>query len=669
MLRDTQLLVLTVRLLFSSRLTQSAHLITSIPAILVIAWLASRLLGVKHSWLRVIVSGFLGWLAAVGLSLVLTNDQPQSVDFTRDVYVFAIVLTMLASVLFELVAQPSALAGSAPTRIPRPLSAVRLWLRRLLRYFQLTRIAARHGLGPYLGIGRHEHDEELDSPSGLPHRITHALEDCGGMFVKLGQVLSTRRDLLPASFINELSHLQDRVSPEDPKKMRELLEAELGRPVRDAFAEIDWQPIAAASIGQAYRGRLHSGEEVVVKVQRPGIAEAVERDIQVLLQLARSVESRAPWARDYQVVQFAEEFSDRLREELDFRIEARNTVEIAANMAATPELAIPAVHQELSSTKVLVLEWLDGVSVRRTAEIETLGHDRAKLAEILMRTGVQQMLIDGVFHADPHPGNVMVLRDGRVGLIDFGAVSRLDAMQQSSLREMMVAISRRDAGLLRRGVLEVATLRRRFDDEQLERALARFIARRLGAGAVPNAAMFNELLQLFFTFGITLPPEFGTFFRALVTLEGTLTILSPGYLMIDAAQKLAEEWAKERMAPASLNELARKEVISLAPILRRLPTHLDRIATIIERRDLTARVSLFSEEADVRLVTRLANRAILTALGGITGVVAVLFLGMQGGPPFAGGTTLFHFFGYSTLFCSAVLVMRVVVAVLHDGLN
>src|SRR6266566_5277948 len=172
MLKDTQLLVLAVSLLFSSRLTQSAHLITSIPAILVIAWLASRLLGVKHSWFRVIVS-----------------------------------------VLFELIAQPSTLAGSAPTRIPRPLNAIRLWFRRLVRYLQLTRIAARHGLGPYLGIGRHEHDEEQDGASGLPHRITHALEDCGGMFVKLGQVLSTRRDLLPASFIQELSHLQDRVAP------------------------------------------------------------------------------------------------------------------------------------------------------------------------------------------------------------------------------------------------------------------------------------------------------------------------------------------------------------------------------------------------------------------------------------------------------------------------
>jgi ubiquinone biosynthesis protein len=662
--------LLALLLPFSSRLTQSAHLVTSIPAILVIAWLASRLLGVRHSWLRVILAGFAGWLGSVALSLALTQDQTQSVDFTRDVYVFAIVLTMLALLGFELLGRPGALAGaqSGLSSIPRPWRALRLRLQRLMRYLQLTRIAARHGLGGYLGFAQHAHDG-IEPEAGLAHRVTHALEDCGGMFVKLGQVLSTRRDLLPPAFVAELSHLQDRVSPEDPARMRAFLEAELGRPQDEVFADFNWEPIAAASIGQAYRARLLGGEEVVVKVQRPGVAEAVQRDVGVLQQLAGTVEARTRWGAEYRVADFVAEFCDRLVEELDFRIEARNTIEIATNLGPATDLAIPRVHQELSSARVLILEWLDGVSARQVRHIDEQGLDRQKIADALLRCSVQQMLLDGVFHADPHPGNVMVLRDGRVGLIDFGAVSRLDAMQQSSLREMMVALNRRDASGLRQGVLEVATLRQRFDDEQLERALARFMARRLGPGAAPNAAMFNDLLQLFFSFGITLPPEFGTFFRALVTLEGTLTTLAPGYLMIEATQKLAEQWARDRMAPASLREMAKDEALRLAPLLRRLPSHLDRIATIIERRDLTARVSLFSDAGDVRVVTQLVNRAILALLGGMTGLLAVLLLAMSGGPPFAGGTTLFHFFGYVTLFFSAVLIMRVVVAVLHDGLN
>ncbi|HEX2273193.1 MAG TPA: AarF/ABC1/UbiB kinase family protein [Acidimicrobiales bacterium] len=427
--------------------------------------------------------------------------------------------------------------------------------------------------------------------------------------------------------------------------------------------------MAAASIGQAHRARLRDGQPVIVKVQRPGIAEAVERDMQVLLELARSCEERAPWAAEYHVLDLAHEFADRLREELDFRIEARNAIEIAERLSAVSRVRIPRVHRELSSARVLVLEWLDGVSVRQSERIDVLGFDRAALADQLLRCCLQQMLVDGHFHADPHPGNVMVLEDGSLGLIDFGAAGRLDPMQQSSLRAMMVAVGRQDPALLRHAVLEVATLRRGFDDEQLERALARFMARHLGPGATPSAAMFNELLQLFFSFGITLPPEFSTFFRAMVTLEGTLTTLSPGYLVIDAAQAVAAEWARDQLTPGSLEQLARNELLALAPLLRRLPRHLDRLGTIAERGDLRTRVSLLGDAEDVRVVTRWVNRAVLAFLGGVVGLISVILLGVEGSPPFTGETNLYEFFGYFGLFCSTVLVLRVLVAVLHDGIN
>jgi ubiquinone biosynthesis protein len=334
-----------------------------------------------------------------------------------------------------------------------------------------------------------------------------------------------------------------------------------------------------------------------------------------------------------------------------------------------PEVHIPAIHAALSTSKVLVLERLEGVNVRQTDRIDALGLDRGHLANVLLRCSMQQMLLDGRYHADPHPGNVMVLADGRVGLIDFGAASRLDALEQASLRQMMVAMSRRDADLLRQSVLEVATLRRRFDDEQLERALARFMARRLGPGAVPNAAMFRDMMQLLFTFGIALPPEFGTFFRALITLEGTLTTLKPGYLVIDQAQKLAAEWARDRLAPTSVREMATKELLSLAPLLRRLPRQVDRLATIAARGDLQARVSLFSDAQDVRTVTRWVNRFVLALIGGIGGVISVLLIGTQGGPHFTGDTSLFQFFGYFGLFWCLVLILRVVIAVLQDGIT
>jgi ubiquinone biosynthesis protein len=647
------------------------NLVLSLPVILAIAWLSGRLLGVSRSWLGTVVAGVAGWLAALALSLAIASGDTGAPGFTRNLWVFAAVFTMSASVWVELLAKPGALARaqSGLVSVPRPLRAVRRSSRRLSRYAQITGIAVKHGFGPLLGLGQPAGDDVAQPATPAARRLRQALEECGGMVVKLGQVLSTRADLLPAGVVAELSRLQDQVAPAPPAAVRALLEAELGRPVDEVFAEFDPEPIAAASIAQAYRGRLRGGEAVVVKVQRPGIAESVDRDLLVLDELARVAETRTAWGADYHVTDLATEFADRLREELDFRLEARNATEIAAALTPADGVHVPVVHAELSTARVLVMEWLDGVSVREVERIDALGLDRARLAEALLRASLRQMLVDGRFHADPHPGNVLVLGDGRLGLIDFGATGRLDALQQASMREMLVAVRQRDAGLLRSAVLEVATLRRQFDDDQLERALARFMARHLAAGAAPSAAMFNDLLQLFFAFGINLPPEFSTFFRALVTLEGTLTTLSPGYLVIEAAEQVAAEWARASLAPASLQELARQELGSLALLLRRTPRQLDRIATIVQRGNLQARVRLFADEEDVRVVTRLLNRVVLAGLGGLVGVLSVMLLGTQGGPPFTGDTSLFQFFGYFGLFCATVLILRVIVAILRDGLN
>jgi ubiquinone biosynthesis protein len=647
-------------------------LLVSLPVILGIAWLAGRLLGISRSWAATVLSGVAGWLAALALSLAIAEGDTGAPGFTRNLWVFAVVFTMSAAVWVELLAKPGALARARRglVSVPHPVRAVRRSGRRLSRYAQITGIAARHGFGPLLGLGRPA-DGELAAQPAVPaaRRLRLALEECGGMFVKLGQLLSTRADLLPAGVIAELSRLQDQVAPAPPEAVRALLEAELGRPVTEAFAELDPEPIAAASIAQAYRGRLPSGEAVVVKVQRPGVAESVDRDLLVLAELAQVAEARTAWGADYHVTELAGEFAERLREELDFRLEARNATEIAAGLTAADGVRVPVVHAELSTARILVMEWLDGVSVREVDRIDAMGLDRSRLAEALLRSTLRQMLVGGRFHADPHPGNVLVSADGRVGLIDFGATGRLDALQQASMREMLVAVRQRDAGLLRAAVLEVATLRRHFDDDQLERALARFMSRHLAEGAAPSAAMFNDLLQLFFAFGINLPPEFSTFFRALVTLEGTLTTLSPGYLVIEAAEQMAAEWARASLAPTSLEDLARRELGSLALLLRRAPRQLDRIATIVQRGDLQARVRLFADEDDVRTVTRLLNRAVLAVLGGVVGVLSVMLLGTQGGPPFTGDTSLFQFFGYFGLFCATVMILRVLVAVLRDGLN
>ena len=217
--------------------------------------------------------------------------------------------------------------------------------------------------------------------------------------------------------------------------------------------------------------------------------------------------------------------------------------------------------------------------------------------------------------------------------------------------------------------LQVAELRRDLDEDALERAVARFVARQLGPGATPSAQMLVELLTLCFRFGLTLPPELTTVFRAIGTLEGTLRVFSPGYLAIDSAQRIAGEWAQEAVRPGALPELAKDEIIRLLPLLRRLPYHVDRLANLAQRGRLSARVSLFSQESDQRFITQLVNRVVLAFLGGAVGLLSAILLVSTTGPAFSGATTLFQFFGYFGLFCATVLILRVLVAILRDRMN
>ncbi len=254
------------------------------------------------------------------------------------------------------------------------------------RYGQITGIAVKHGFGPVLGLGGRAGQDGAEAgrlpPAG---RLRRALEECGGMFVKLGQILSTRSDLLPAGVIAELSKLRDRVPPADPAAVRALIESELGAPAEEVFAEFEWEPLAAASIGQAHRARLHDGQPVIVKVLRPGIGDAVERDLLVLDELARTAEARTAWAAEYRVTELTAEFGALLREELDLRREAGNATAVAGNLAELPEIHIPEVHPDLSTSRLLVMEWLDGVSVGDAEGLDELGVDRRKLADLLLR--------------------------------------------------------------------------------------------------------------------------------------------------------------------------------------------------------------------------------------------------------------------------------------------
>lgn len=640
----------------------------NVPWILFVAWLTGRLLGVRHRpWLSVVVCGFIGWLAGGSLAFVMAGGDesiPWASEDSRNAAIFSIAFTMVATVGWELMAAPRRRPPGAAVAatFPHPIKAVRRAARRTRRYLQILRIAVRHGLGPYIGLRR---GKDL-SGAGTPARqVRLALDEAGGVFVKLGQMLSTRPELVTPAVAEELTRLQDDVAPADATTVLALVEEEIGQPLSGAFTSFDLDAVAAASIAQAHQGVLPTGEEVIVKVQRPGIDDMVDCDLSILVRLARRVEDYTAWGASYGVSEIAAEFAENLRQELDFTAEARNMTEMATELQDVPEILVPEVFTELSTSRLLVMEKLHGVSVSAAAGIDLPGQDRHKLADILLRSALRQMMSGERFHADPHPGNVWLLEDGRLALLDFGSTGRLDTVEQASVTDMLTAIRRRDPAQLRDAVLAVATVHKPVDERALERAFARFMVRHLSTGAVPSAAMLTELLQIMLVLGIAMPPTTTLLFRTFVTLEGTLRTLCPGYPLVQAAEEFAAGLVRERATPATWKDAAQDEVLGLMPVLRRAPWHLDHLATIVERGEARARVSLFSDDRDVRVVADLVNRLVLAVLGGLVGLMSVALLAVPGGPQVTPSTSLFDVFGYMGLFLATVVLLRALLAAMR----
>jgi ubiquinone biosynthesis protein len=512
---------------------------------------------------------------------------------------------------------------------------------RTRRYSRITAIAFRHGLGPYLR-GRER------TSTGLARSLRLALQDAGVTFVKLGQVLSTRSDLLPPDFVEELSLLQDKVPAASWDSVRAVLDAEVGL---DAFQSVDPEPLAAASIAQVHRAVLKSGAEVVVKVQRPGVRAVAEGDLDIVARLAETLQ-RTRWGSALGVRDLAAGFAAALREELDFKVEARNIAAVAA--VSDTSVGLPQVH--LSTSRVLVMDRLDGVPVRGATEDEGL-------ARTLLRFVLRQVMLDGVFHADPHPGNVLLLNDGRLGLLDFGSVGRIDSALRSALQRLLLAIDRSDPAGLTDALLELTSRPEDIDEQRLERALGQFMARHLGAGMRPDVEMFGDLFALVSRFGLSIPPEIAAVFRALATLEGTLGVLSPGFNIVVESRAFATEQISERLTPESVQRTMAEELQAVLPMLRRLPRRIDRITGAVEQGRLSMSMRLFADERDRSFVTGLLHQVMLTVLGATAGVMAVLLLGSSGGPQVVPDLGLYQVFGYNLLIISVLLGLRVVVTV------
>ena len=651
-----------------------AALAASLALVAVLAWASRQLLGLPVGTLRMLIAGLLGFLAAELLGGALRAAQP---GHPAAFFTVAIGVPLIVAMIFIVAAEALVPSGTLPGPV-EVIQGTRRAYRRSRRYAQISRIAVRHGLGPYLRGRRLRGGEGPAGRAALASSLRQALEEGGTTFTKLGQLLSTRRDLLPEEFISELSQLQDHAEPAPWEQVSEVIAASLGAPVEQVFVDLRPEPAAAASIAEVHKGRVRagagSGSEVAVKVERPGIKATVEQDLDILLRLAVRLEDRARWARAVGVVAVVRGFAAAIREELDFRVEARNMAAIAAIWAGQQQavggkvrVVLPAAHEELCTERVLTIEWLDGVSLRAAGRlIDDRGLDRAELSRALLRSMVYQITEGGVFHADPHPGNIFLLADGSLALLDFGSVGRLDVQQRAALQDLLLALGRGDPAAFRDALLELVSYPDELDELQLERALGQFMARHLTGGAAATPQMFTELFRLAARFELAIPPEIATVLRALGTLQGTLTLLTPGVDIAAEARQYAADQMAGQMSPRAVQKRAADELAALRPVLRRLPRRFDRITSALEQGRLSLNVRQFADERDRRVITGLTNQFLLAFLGAAAGIIGALLLGVSEGPKITPNVSLCQLIGYNLLIVTAVLTLRVLYTIFRS---
>ncbi|MGH2892735.1 MAG: ABC1 kinase family protein [Solirubrobacteraceae bacterium] len=627
-----------------------------------------RLLGLSLSIPRALLAGVVAF--AVGSPIITAvassaKERPQhvlpGVWFVILGGAIALLVGMFVLVVFEALVPSGLLPG--PLYMVR---SVRKRGRRIRRYAQIGRILVRRGMLPYLSGTRRAELATPDGRSALAHALRLALEDGGVTFVKLGQVLATRRDLLPPEFISELSGLQDDAAPVPWPEIDVLLHGELRGGMDEVFVSFERQPLAAASIAQVHAATLADGEDVVVKVRRPGIDTLVDWDLDIVGRLAARLGRSTGWGRGVGIVDLANGFAQALREELDLRVEVRNMASVLAATAASGDqrrkVRVPRPHAALCTSNLLVMERIQGRSLASISPTEEVG-DRAALARALFEYLLAQVMVDGIFHADPHPGNVLLLTGGELALLDFGSVGRLDSTLRAALQRLLLAVDRGDAAWLSDTLLEIARRPDDLDELALERALGQLLARHVVPGLTPDLRMFTDLVRILADHGLSVPPDIAGAFRALATIEGTLTGLAPGFDIIAEARSFAAGHLAEQLTPGGLRASATAELPALVSMLRRVPRRLDRITGSLEEGRLNVNLRLLADERDRRYLTSIAHQFILAFLAAATGIMATLMLGLHGGPRVTHTVSLYAFFGYCLLVFAGVLALRVLVLV------
>ncbi len=534
------------------------------------------------------------------------------------------------------------------------------------RLAEITAILGKYGLSdwfgglkfPWLADRLRSADGQVLSDLSTPQRLRHALTELGTTFIKLGQMLSTRSDLLGPELTDELAQLQSNVPPDSADIARLIIETELGAPIGELFAEFEDEPLAAASIAQVHAAVLPSGARVVVKVRRQGVAAQVETDLEIVHGLAELMERHSETLRPYQPVAIVRQFRKSLLREIDFTVERGHLERFAVNFELDPHIHIPEVHPELCSRQVLTMERLEGVPGTACEALKNSGEDLEAFARRGAGMYLDMVFRDGFYHADPHPGNLMLLPGGIVGVLDCGMVGRLDDRLLEDVEGLLFAVVERDAvevvNLLGKiGATGPEVDRDRFISE-IDEFITDFVGRPLADVRIGEA--LGALFGIIRRFQVVLPPPLALLLRTLILLEGTSRIFHPELSLAELMEPYYNRILRRRMSPMRLAKKARRMYRDWDRLLGRLPRDL---------KDLLERFSdgTLTVHLDHRHLDPIVNRLVMGV------IAAALFLGSselwsREAPPLLAGISVFGALGYAA---SIYIIWRLVRAIRKSG--
>ena len=548
-------------------------------------------------------------------------------------------------------------------------------VRQLGRLSEIAQVAARHGFGYLFEThgpirsrrGREVEVAETDGGSPRGQRLREMLDELGPTFVKFGQLLSTRPDIVPPDIVFELKGLQDAVSPFPFEQAREVVEEELGLTLEQAFLEFDETPVAAASIGQAHRAVLPNGREVIVKVQRPDAPRRIEADLELMYQLARTARARVKALEFIDTVAVVDEFARSIREELDYRHEARNAEQFRKNFAGNANVKVPRVYWNYSGARVLTLERLEGIHVR-DVDIDSYSfEERRRLAYRIAETWMAMIFRHGFFHGDPHPSNILLLeKSDQIGLIDFGTAGQLAPDDTPKLTGLFVDAMNQNIEALPRRLAALGVRYPKEKEDEFVAELRDIYYRYYGAtlSEIDPLQVIREIFALIYRMHLTLPTRFVILDRAIATLGSVGLELYPDFNVFEVAKPYARELMIERFTPQRIAARTQQELRGYAGVVRELPYQLHDV--LEEVRDGQIEVGFrhqgldeFMQSMDV-VFNRLAI-ALVAVGGAITaGILAAV---VEGGIQIM-GVPLVAAVG---LFLSTILSIWLVWGVLRSG--